>query len=72
MICNKKLEALFDAALRTIEEPTVKPNTSPLMPHPLPDTAAYPRPEGGLSFEERSMSPREPISFAPAFWKTAL
>jgi hypothetical protein len=72
MICNKKLEALFDAALRATEEPVVKPNASVLMPHPLPGSATCLRPEDGMSFEEQSISPREPISFAPAFWKTAL
>lgn len=72
MICNKKLQSLFDAALRATEEPNVKKNLPAPGDHTLPSPGLYVPPEEEVSVEERSRVPQEPISFAPAFWKTAL
>ena len=72
MICNKKLQSLFDAALRATEEPNVKRNLPAPRDHTSPAPGLYaPSEEGGV-MDERGSAPQESISFAPAFWKTAL
>jgi hypothetical protein len=72
MICNKKLEALFDAALRALDEPSVKQSAISPMHHASPGPGIHSQTDEGMSSDEESRSQQEPISFAPAFWKTAL
>jgi hypothetical protein len=72
MICNKKLEALFDAALRAMDEPKVKHDFSSPMEYPGSASGELGQSDEGNAFDERDTAPQESISFAPAYWKTAL
>jgi hypothetical protein len=72
MICNKKLQALFDAALRATEDPNLMHNINASKHQETPETGAGDPMQNEVSFEEQNQPQKESISFAPAFWKTAL
>jgi hypothetical protein len=72
MISHSKLQALFDAALSAAEVPEKKHNVAPTVDQASPETDMYARSGDRMSLGGESVPPRQALSLAPGYWKTAM